>query len=137
MPRSQAGLDPFRKNNQCCRRASDEAVERALVAAVAKQSRGNPKGRIVASYDYIDQDGALLDQVLRLEPKSFRQRRPDTNGGWIWQLNERRVIYRWPELLKYPDATVFVCEGEKDADSSVEVIKSQPSKLCRSRKLAA
>jgi AAA domain len=24
--------------------------------------------------------------------------------------------YRWPELLKYPDGTVFVCEGEKDAD---------------------
>ena len=26
------------------------------------------------------------------------------------------MIYRWPELLKYPDATVFVCEGERDAD---------------------
>ena len=58
----------------------------------------------------------MLYQVLRLEPKSFRQRRPDGDGGWIWQLDERRVIYRWPELLKYPDATVFVCEGEKDAD---------------------
>jgi RecA-family ATPase/5S rRNA maturation endonuclease (ribonuclease M5) len=28
----------------------------------------------------------------------------------------RRVPYRLPELLKYPDASVFVCEGEKDAD---------------------
>ena len=28
----------------------------------------------------------------------------------------RRVPYRWPELLQFPDATVFICEGEKDAD---------------------
>jgi hypothetical protein len=26
------------------------------------------------------------------------------------------VPYRLPDLLKYPDGTVFVCEGEKDAD---------------------
>jgi hypothetical protein len=28
----------------------------------------------------------------------------------------RRLPYRLLELLNYPDATVFVCEGEKDAD---------------------
>ena len=115
--RAKAGLEPFKPNGGGRQRASDDAIERALMAAVAKQSRnGKPKGRIVAKYDYTDGDGTLLYQVLRLEPKSFRQRRPDGNGGWIWQLDERRVIYRWPDLLKYPDATVFVCEGEKDAD---------------------
>jgi hypothetical protein len=114
--RAKAGLEPFKPNGGGRRRASDEAIERALMAAVAKQSSGKSKGRIVAKYDYNDNDGALLYQVLRLEPKSFRQRRPDGNGGWIWELGERRVIYRWAELLKYPDATVFFCEGEKDAD---------------------
>jgi len=29
----------------------------------------------------------------------------------------RRVLYCWPELIAYHDATVFVCEGEKDADN--------------------
>ena len=58
----------------------------------------------------------MLYQVVRLEPKSFRHRKPDGKGGWIWQGSERRVPYRWPELLKYPDATIFICEGEKDAD---------------------
>src|SRR5262245_11021189 len=29
----------------------------------------------------------------------------------------RRSIGRWPELSQYPDATVFVTEGEKDADN--------------------
>ena len=26
------------------------------------------------------------------------------------------MIYRWPEILQYADGTIFVCEGEKDAD---------------------
>ena len=88
---------------------------RALVAVVAGQRRDGNK-RIVAKYDYTDAAGALLYQVVRLEPKSFRQRRPDGNGGWIWELDRRRALYHWPELLKYPDGTVFICEGEKDAD---------------------
>src|SRR5262249_61903535 len=33
-------------------------------------------GEIVAKYDYIAADGELAHQTLRLEPKSFRQRRP-------------------------------------------------------------
>ena len=73
------------------------------------------------TYDYCDAGGALLYQVLRYEqPKSFRQRQPDGNGGWIWNLNERRVLYRLPDLMKYPFGTVFVTEGEKDADGLAE-----------------
>ena len=87
------------------------------MAAAGMQSRNDkPKGRVVATYDYTDADGTLLYQVLRYEPKDFRQRRPDGNGGWIPKLDERRVLYRLSELLKFPDATVFICEGEKDAD---------------------
>ncbi len=33
--------------------------------------------RIVVTYDYRDKSGALLFQVVRSEPKNFRQRRPD------------------------------------------------------------
>jgi putative DNA primase/helicase len=33
----------------------------------------------------------------------------------------QRVLYRWPELLAYPDATIFVTEGEKDADRLAEL----------------
>jgi hypothetical protein len=83
------------------------------MAAAAAQSRNNKaKGRMVNTYDYTDADGKLLYQVVRYEPKDFRQRRPDSNGGWTWKLDERRVLYRWPELLKFPDGTIFVCEGE-------------------------
>lgn len=75
-------------------------------------------GRIVATYDYRDEAGALLFQVCRLDPKDFRQRRPDGRGGWTWKLGDcRRVLYRLPELMAAPSGDVaFVVEGERDAD---------------------
>ncbi len=74
--------------------------------------------REVAAYDYRDENGALLYQVVRFEPKHFAQRRPDGNGGWVWNLKGvRRVLYRLPELLAVDSKSwVFVVEGEKDAD---------------------
>lgn len=75
--------------------------------------------RIEAAYDYRDEQGHLLFQVVRLHsPKDFRQRRPDRSGGWIWNLRGiRRVLYRLPELIAAdPSAVRFIVEGEKDAD---------------------
>jgi putative DNA primase/helicase len=75
------------------------------------------KPRIVATYDYVDEQGTLLYQVVRLSPKSFRQRRPDGSGGWIWNLQgTRRVLYRLPKVIEAVKngETVYVCEGEKD-----------------------
>ncbi len=57
-------------------------------------------GRIVATYRYTDESGNLLFQVVRNEPKDFRQHRPNGNGGWIWILEGvRRVLYRLPEVI--------------------------------------
>jgi predicted P-loop ATPase len=74
--------------------------------------------RIVATYDYTGATGELLFQVVRFDPKDFRQRRPDGNGGWIWNLKGvERVPYRLPELLSADRAApVFIPEGEKDVD---------------------
>ena len=73
--------------------------------------------KITATYDYVDEAGKVLFQVVRYEPKEFRQRRPD-GKGWIWNLDGvRRVPYRLPELLKSsPQDFVFITEGEKDSD---------------------
>ncbi len=81
---------------------------------------GNGGGsRIAATYAYRDEGCAVLYEVVRFEPKAFRQRRPDGNGGWVWSLGDvRRVLYRLPELLAAPaDTVVYVVEGEKDADA--------------------
>ena len=49
----------------------------------ARKPNGNGSsglGSIVATYDYVDEIGALLFQVLRFDPKDFRQRRRDPAG---------------------------------------------------------
>jgi hypothetical protein len=79
--------------------------------------------RIVATYCYRDANKKVLSEVVRMEPKAFKQRRPDGMGGWIWKLNGvRRVLYRLPELLAADrQDLVFVVEGEKDADNLVSL----------------
>lgn len=79
---------------------------------------GTSKPRIVAENDYRDEQGTLLYQAVRFEPKDFRQRRPGPGGGWVWNLDEvRRVLYQLPELIAAdPGEWVLICEGEKDCD---------------------
>jgi len=71
------------------------------------------KKKLVETYDYVDEKGNLLYQVCRFEPKTFRQRRPNGSGGWVWNLKDtRRVLYNLPQVLVAEQ--VFICEGEKD-----------------------
>lgn len=88
----------------------------AIQSALGTEAPG--RARVVSTYDYRDEAGALLYQAVRFEPKDFRQRKPDGAGGWSYKLNGvRRVPYRLPELLTAsPEETVFIVEGEKDAD---------------------
>jgi len=81
-------------------------------------SDGQPE--IVATYDYIDPSGNLLYQVVRYEPKDFRQRRPDDNGDWLWNVKGvKPVLYRLPDVERSVAAgeTIFVVEGEKDVNA--------------------
>jgi 5S rRNA maturation endonuclease (ribonuclease M5) len=102
----------------CHAGCSVESICAALGIEVRELSLDNkPDPRIVAIYDYMDEVAGLLYQVVRFDPKDFRQRRPDGNGGWIWSLNgTRRVLYRLPEVLKAK--SVLVVEGEKDCESA-------------------
>jgi DNA-binding MarR family transcriptional regulator len=79
-----------------------------------------PERTIDKTYDYLDEAGQLLFQVVRFEQKGFSQRRPDGKGGWIYNLEGvQRVPYRLPELIEAlaNDRPVFVVEGEKDCDA--------------------
>jgi len=79
---------------------------------------GPGSARIAVAYDYTDESGRLLYQVVRMDPKGFRQRRPNGNGGWIWNIKGvQLVLYRLSELVKRASETVFICEGEKDVYS--------------------
>src|SRR5262249_23138355 len=81
-------------------------------------------GKIEATSDYTDETGnKVVHQTVRYPGGStprFRQRRPDGNGGWIWNLNGiRPVLYRLPDVIAAVAAgqTIHIVEGEKDADN--------------------
>jgi len=83
--------------------------------------------RVIAAYDYVDEAGDLLFQVVRLEPKTFRQRRKPqaddpadkVKDGWVWSVKGvRQVPFRLPEVIEAIalEKAVFIVEGEKDAN---------------------
>jgi putative DNA primase/helicase len=97
--------------------ASLNLTPRDLFDSSLGRAYRNSDGRRMC-YDYKSESGELLYQVLRDKNKSFKQRRPDGKGGWKYKLNGvRRVAYLLPELLASDlSDTVFIVEGEKDAD---------------------
>ena len=96
----------------CTQRAVIDAL---ITCGIWESEQKQPERRITAEYSYTDEDGKLLYQVVRFEPKDFRQRRPDGHRGWIWKKGPRQVLYHLPEILEAP--IVFVVEGEKDAEA--------------------
>jgi hypothetical protein len=119
--RAKCGLPAFKANGSTRQHRTSSDVAKLMREAVLSQQQEAPKGRLIATHDYTDANGVLLYQVLKYEPKDYLQRRPDGNGGWTWDRQGRRVLFRLPELLKYPDATVFFTEGEKDADRIISL----------------
>jgi hypothetical protein len=96
-----------------------EAILYALNLTVADicgpQLHDGLKGQTFNAYGYHDSSGRLVYEALRYDsPKSFRQRRPDGNGCWIWNMNGvTRVPFNLPALLLAN--VVLIAEGEKDA----------------------
>ncbi|WP_225783682.1 toprim domain-containing protein [Xenophilus sp. Marseille-Q4582] len=95
-------------------------VMQVMAEPKAAPTKAAPKlktaSKIVATYDYRAEDGTVLFQVVRMEPKTFRQRRPD-GDGWSWTVKGVRVVpYNLPFMQSRPSAPVFVVEGEKDVD---------------------
>jgi hypothetical protein len=83
-----------------------------------------PKRRVVATFDYVDEAGAVQYQTVKYEPKGFNQRRSDGNGGWVEKpgcmKGVRPLPYRLPELKKDAAAgrEIYILEGEKCVDAA-------------------
>ncbi len=116
---------------------NDSAAKTAPLPA-----RPRAKKVTVATFDYEDENGALLFQVERVEyqnpdgswvlkedgkrKKDFLQKRPDPNqpGRWLWNIDGvRKIPYRFPQLIealnvRSPDRTrpVLIVEGERKVD---------------------
>jgi hypothetical protein len=94
-----------------------------LFSKTQKQQTPSPQKRLIKTYDYVDNDGNLLYQQCRFQPKGFAQRRPDPNKPkeWLWNIDGvERVLYCLPEVISAikDDVPIFICEGEKAVDSA-------------------
>lgn len=94
----------------------------ARVEPTGGKAKANGKPKIVATYNYVDEQRKLLYQVVRFEPKNFRQRRPK-DGGWEYSVKGTRLVpYRLPDLLTAPlSRGVLVVEGEADVDRAASI----------------
>lgn len=73
----------------------------------------------IAIYNYDDENGKLLYQVLRYKPRDFCVRHPDNEGTWQYDLKGvRKVLYRLPSVIEgvKTEKPIYITEGEKDAD---------------------
>jgi hypothetical protein len=107
-----------------CGQSHDEALERIRAEIREQFAIERSTYRVVAEYEYRDEHGELLFVVERRDPKAFCQRRPDGEGGWVWNIRGiRRVLYRLPDLIaamrERPtgERIVHLPEGERDVES--------------------
>jgi hypothetical protein len=79
----------------------------------------NDGRRVAALYDYEDERGELLRQVVRYAPKNFTQRWRTTDGEWVMgkgaMAGVPSTLYKLPDLHR-AGGRVYWVEGEKDAD---------------------
>jgi hypothetical protein len=105
--------------------AAIDWMRRDLGINVGSTNGARPSSKkISATYAYVDESDELLFQVVRFDPKDFRQRRPDGAGDWDWSVKGvRQVPYRLPKVQEAiaNERTIVIVEGEKDADALWEL----------------
>ncbi|HUW45609.1 MAG TPA: toprim domain-containing protein [Dehalococcoidia bacterium] len=80
----------------------------------------SPTPTIETTYPYHDENGQLLFEVVRYKPKTFKARRPDSNGDWAWNIQGiKPVIYHLPDIKRAiaKGDNIYITEGERDCDS--------------------
>ena len=108
---SFAGDDPIRCKNY---------VREKLGLPAWSAGTANGKG-IIWTYDYTNEAGELLFQVVRFFPRAFAS--VNLMARWVGLVSEGsgRVLYRLPEVMEAVslERTIFIAEGEKAVDALV------------------
>jgi putative DNA primase/helicase len=101
----------------CHAGCSSEAVCAPMGMDLADLFTDSISPRIVETYLYDDEEGNALFEVVRYDPKAFRQRKPDGKGGWTWNVNGvRKVPFRLRQVLTAEN--IVIVEGEKDVKTA-------------------
>ena len=80
----------------------------------------NTQNKSISKIYQYKMDKKVIFETVRYEPKDFRQRRPDNNGGYIWSLQGIELcLYHYDEVQQsiLNNDTIYIPEGEKDADT--------------------
>jgi KaiC/GvpD/RAD55 family RecA-like ATPase len=142
--RGKAAADHLRKIGLLD--ADDRPTEEPIKSKPAMNKSSFDKSSIKAIYPYTDESGEVSFEVVRYDPKDFRQRRL-VDGSYLWTIRSCRAVkegkrwrvlkdnehhhdersfpdcklflYRLPELMEaIANANVvFVVEGEKDVET--------------------
>jgi hypothetical protein len=105
-----------------CHDGSGESFEQAATNGKGNGKRKGKLGEPTAIYDYPNESGERLFQVLRFEPKDgpkkFLQRTGPEQKKWSIK-GVRRVLYRLPEVIAAiaNKRAIVVTEGEKDVET--------------------
>jgi len=92
-----------------------EGIEDQLSSRGPSSSSYVKDSDIARIHAYLDETGALIWQKIKLRDGSYRCRRKD-GEKWVYSLNGINPIpYRLNTFIGQP--SVFLCEGEKDADT--------------------
>jgi hypothetical protein len=100
--------------------------------------RWTPAGEASHIYQYVDEQGTVLFEVLRVpvdNGKRFLQRRPDESAphGHSWNLDGvRRVPWRLPQVMEATRAgrTIHIAEGEKCVEALLTAIPEGDEATC-------
>ncbi|MFH0957070.1 MAG: AAA family ATPase [Pseudomonadota bacterium] len=101
-----------------------EAIEKAgRTEKLRDIAPAKKDAKIVANYNYVDEDGELLYQVIRFDPKDFRQRRPGTGTTrWMNNLKDTRlVLYDLPNVIEAKAVCLVEGEGKVRALKKIDI----------------
>lgn len=98
-------------------------------------------GKVLAEYIYLDAEGENYHKIERTEHHQFPQfiwapiGKDKDEMGWVPKQPKVKIPYMLPELIAAkPETPVYVCEGEKDAETLAEwdlVATTNPSGACK------
>lgn len=105
---------------RCYAGCSLERIFQALGIYSAPDTGAN--NDVIDIYQYLNEAGNVLFEILRQGGKKFLARKPSANGGWEYNLEGvRKVLFGLPKLVAAQieaasgkEFFVFITEGEKD-----------------------
>jgi hypothetical protein len=91
-----------------------EAVGLKMKDLYPDKVKTSSKAKVIETYDYRSDNGALLAQKLRKADKSFSWRQPDGRKQWIYKKPQVPLLYNLSALQA---DTIYIVEGEKDVQT--------------------